>query len=145
MNRRHDGHVSIAAALKENPLIGDHTIAVLLFNYESKDRVQQMFSDLNRFVVKTSKSLDILYDKRDKIAADIVTDPGQVDFSAPVLKAKQANADAAFVYLNEDESGRILRELRPDIGFGLGVIDVKTQAVETPDIVAERILGMPRG
>jgi branched-chain amino acid transport system substrate-binding protein len=47
-----------------------------------------------------------------KIAADIVTDPAQVDFSAPVLKAKQANADAAFVYLNEDESGRILRELR---------------------------------
>jgi len=59
----------IAAALKENPQIGDHTIAVLLFNYESKERVQQMFSDLNRFVVKTSKSLDILYDKRDKISA----------------------------------------------------------------------------
>lgn len=58
----------IAAALKENPQIGDHTIAVLLFNYENKDRVQQMFSDLNRFVVKTSKSLDILYDKRDKIS-----------------------------------------------------------------------------
>jgi DNA sulfur modification protein DndB len=59
----------IAAALKENPTIGDHTISVLLFPYESKDRVQQMFSDLNRFVVKTSKSLDILYDKRDKISA----------------------------------------------------------------------------
>jgi branched-chain amino acid transport system substrate-binding protein len=47
-----------------------------------------------------------------KVAADIPTDPGQVDFTAPVLKAKQANADALFVYLNEDESGRILRELR---------------------------------
>lgn len=31
-------------------------------------RVQQMFSDLNRFVVKTSKSLDILYDKRDPLS-----------------------------------------------------------------------------
>jgi DNA sulfur modification protein DndB len=59
----------IAAALKENPALGDQTIAVLLFPYENKDRVQQMFSDLNRFVVKTSKSLDILYDKRDKISA----------------------------------------------------------------------------
>ncbi len=59
----------IAAALKDNPSIGDHTIAVLLFNYENKERVQQMFSDLNRFVVKTSKSLDVLYDKRDKISA----------------------------------------------------------------------------
>jgi ABC-type branched-subunit amino acid transport system substrate-binding protein len=29
-----------------------------------------------------------------------------------VLKAKQANADALFVYTNEDESGRVLRELK---------------------------------
>ena len=27
-----------------------------------------MFSDLNRFVAKTSKSLDILYDKRDELS-----------------------------------------------------------------------------
>jgi branched-chain amino acid transport system substrate-binding protein len=47
-----------------------------------------------------------------KVAADISTDPGQVDFSGPVLKAKQASADALFVYLNEDESARALRELR---------------------------------
>jgi DNA sulfur modification protein DndB len=59
----------IAAALKENPNIGDHTLSVLLFPFESRERVQQMFSDLNRFVQKTSKSLDILYDKRDKISA----------------------------------------------------------------------------
>lgn len=59
----------IAEALKDNPGIGDHTISVLLFPYENKDRVQQMFSDLNRYGQKTSKSLDILYDKRDKISA----------------------------------------------------------------------------
>ncbi|HEU5178825.1 MAG TPA: ABC transporter substrate-binding protein, partial [Burkholderiales bacterium] len=47
-----------------------------------------------------------------KVVADISTDPGQVDFSAPVLKAKQANADALFAYLNEEESARLLRELR---------------------------------
>ena len=47
-----------------------------------------------------------------KVAADIPTDPSQVDFSGPVLKAKQANADALFAYLNEDESARLLRELR---------------------------------
>jgi DNA sulfur modification protein DndB len=59
----------IAEALKNKPEIGDHTLSVLLFPWESKHRVQQMFSDLNRFVQKTSKSLDILYDKRDKISA----------------------------------------------------------------------------
>jgi branched-chain amino acid transport system substrate-binding protein len=47
-----------------------------------------------------------------KTIADVSTDQGQVDFSAPVLKAKQANADIAFVYLNEEESARALRELR---------------------------------
>jgi len=56
---------AIAAAIKENPALGEATIPVLLFPYENEVRVQQMFSDLNRFVVKTSKSLDILYDKRD--------------------------------------------------------------------------------
>jgi branched-chain amino acid transport system substrate-binding protein len=47
-----------------------------------------------------------------KVAADISTEPGQVDFSSAVVRAKGANADALFVYLNEDESARILRELR---------------------------------
>jgi branched-chain amino acid transport system substrate-binding protein len=47
-----------------------------------------------------------------KVVADISTDAGQVDFSAPVLKAKQSNADAIFVYTNEEEAARALRELR---------------------------------
>jgi branched-chain amino acid transport system substrate-binding protein len=47
-----------------------------------------------------------------KIAADISTDPGQVDFSGAVLKVKQSNADAVFVYTNEEESARALRELK---------------------------------
>lgn len=58
----------IAAAIRENPKIGEHTISVLLFPWETKDRVQQMFSDLNRYVQKTSKSLDILFDQRDDYA-----------------------------------------------------------------------------
>jgi branched-chain amino acid transport system substrate-binding protein len=47
-----------------------------------------------------------------KLVADISTDPGQLDFSGAVVKAKQANADALFVYSNEEESARALRELR---------------------------------
>jgi branched-chain amino acid transport system substrate-binding protein len=47
-----------------------------------------------------------------KIVGEISTDSGQVDFSAPVIKAKQTNADAMFMYINEDESARALRELR---------------------------------
>lgn len=50
--------------------------------------------------------------RRVAIAAAISTEPGQVDFSAPILKAKQSNADVLFVYLNEEESARALKELR---------------------------------
>ena len=85
----------IAEALKDNPSIGDHTISVLLFPYENKDRVQQMFSDLNRYGQKTSKSLDILYDKRDKISAATLASLDQVpvfrdltDKDSMSLKAK---------------------------------------------------------
>ena len=47
-----------------------------------------------------------------KVVADISTDPGQLDFSGAVLRAKQANADVLFAYSNEEESARLLRELR---------------------------------
>jgi DNA sulfur modification protein DndB len=60
----------IVRALKNGSAdLKQHTLSVLLFPWENTDRVQQMFSDLNRFVQKTSKSLDILYDKRDDVAA----------------------------------------------------------------------------
>jgi branched-chain amino acid transport system substrate-binding protein len=49
---------------------------------------------------------------RIKVVAEVSTDAGQVDFSAPVLKAKQVDPDVIFVYTNEEESARALRELR---------------------------------
>ena len=47
-----------------------------------------------------------------KVVADVSTEAGQVDFAADVDKVKASNADAAFVYLNEDESARILKEFK---------------------------------
>jgi len=47
-----------------------------------------------------------------KIVAEISTESGQVDFSAAVLRAKQSNAEGLFAYSNEEESARLLRELR---------------------------------
>ncbi|HVE48488.1 MAG TPA: ABC transporter substrate-binding protein [Casimicrobiaceae bacterium] len=47
-----------------------------------------------------------------KVVADVSTDPGQLDFSGAVLKAKQAGADVLFAYSNEEESARLLRELK---------------------------------
>jgi len=89
---------AIAEAIKLNPALGEEVISVLLFEYQSRDRVQQMFSDLNRFVKKTSKSLDILYDKRDKMSQIVIEVCNKVDLlqgmvdkdavSMPVRSAK---------------------------------------------------------
>lgn len=59
----------IVHALEKGVPIGKDTLSILLFPWETTNRVQQMFSDLNRYVQKTSKSLDILFDKRDELAA----------------------------------------------------------------------------
>jgi branched-chain amino acid transport system substrate-binding protein len=47
-----------------------------------------------------------------EIAADISTEVQQVDFAAEVLMMKDSGADAAFAYLHEEESARLLLELR---------------------------------
>ena len=47
-----------------------------------------------------------------KVGLDLSSDPGQLDFSSVVLKVKQSTADAVFAYTNEEESARLLRELK---------------------------------
>jgi branched-chain amino acid transport system substrate-binding protein len=88
------------------------------------------FPKLAKYIQGKAKTLAVIYQNNDfgkggrdtlvkllatgptKIISEVATDQGQVDFSAAVLKAKQANADALFVYLTEEESARALRELR---------------------------------
>jgi DNA sulfur modification protein DndB len=64
---------AIEEALKENPLLGQESISVVLFPWEDLDRVQQMFSDLNRTARTTSKSLNILYNHRDLMSQVALT------------------------------------------------------------------------
>jgi branched-chain amino acid transport system substrate-binding protein len=53
------------------------------------------------------------FEKRNiKVAADLSTESGQADFAADVIKVKGSGADAVFVYLNEEESARFLREAK---------------------------------
>jgi branched-chain amino acid transport system substrate-binding protein len=47
-----------------------------------------------------------------KVVADLSTEAGQADFAADVAKLKAAAPDAVFIYLNEEESARILKELK---------------------------------
>lgn len=56
---------AIEEALKECPEIGDETISVVFFVDVGLEHSQQMFSDLNKHVVRPNKSIGILYDRRD--------------------------------------------------------------------------------
>jgi branched-chain amino acid transport system substrate-binding protein len=49
-----------------------------------------------------------------KVIADISTEPAQVDFSADVVKLKDAKPDVVFVYTHEEESARFLKEAQKE-------------------------------
>ena len=88
------------------------------------------FPKIAKYINSKSKNLAIIYVNNDfgkggldtikkllegtstKIVAEVSTDSGAIDFSAAVIKVKQSNADAVFVYTNEEESARALREFR---------------------------------
>jgi branched-chain amino acid transport system substrate-binding protein len=88
------------------------------------------FPKLAKYITGRFKTIAVVYQNNDfgkggrdaifknlegssaKIVADISTEPGQVDFSSVVIRAKQANPDAVFIYLNEEESARALREFK---------------------------------
>lgn len=59
---------AIEAALKQDPSLGGETIAVVFFVDRGLARCQQMFADLNRYAVRPSRSLGLLYDHRDTTA-----------------------------------------------------------------------------
>ncbi len=63
-----------------------------------------------------------------RVAADVSTESGQVDFAADLFRLKNSGADAFFVYLNEEESARFL-------------IEAKKQGVTTPLIGETTLLG----
>ncbi|RLG24035.1 DNA sulfur modification protein DndB [Methanosarcinales archaeon] len=59
---------AIEKALEECPELGDETIAVVFYLDEDLRRSQQLFADLNKHAVRPTKSLGILYDRRDPLA-----------------------------------------------------------------------------
>ena len=59
---------AIEIALRETPDLGDETIAVVFFLDIGLKRCQQMFADLNRYAVRPSRSIGVLYDHRDEPA-----------------------------------------------------------------------------
>jgi branched-chain amino acid transport system substrate-binding protein len=67
-----------------------------------------------------------------KVLADDSTEAGQADFAADALKVKDANPDVVFIYLNEEESARILKELRK--------ADVKAPLVGETTLIGQKVI-----
>lgn len=66
---------AIEQALREDPDLGDETIAVVFFIDRGIQQAQQMFTDLNKHAVQPSPSLNVLYDHRDpkaKVIREVV-------------------------------------------------------------------------
>lgn len=59
---------AIEMALRDNPDLADESIAVVFFLDQGLERCQQMFADLNRYAIRPSKSLGVLYDHHDERA-----------------------------------------------------------------------------
>lgn len=59
---------AIEVALKKRPELGNETIAVVFFVDLGLEKSQQMFADLNRYAIRPTRSLNILYDHRDELA-----------------------------------------------------------------------------
>ncbi len=55
---------AIIEALEQRPELGHETIAVVFFLDIGLERCQQMFADLNRYAIRPSRSLGLLYDHR---------------------------------------------------------------------------------
>jgi branched-chain amino acid transport system substrate-binding protein len=67
-----------------------------------------------------------------KIAADVSTESGQVDFAADVVKMKASNADVMFIYTNEEECARVLREARKQ--------GVKQPIIGETNVISQKVI-----
>ena len=68
---------AISEAIKMNPALKHEHISVVFYQDEGLSRSQQMFSDLNRFAIKPTKSINILYNTREEssvIAKKVIDD-----------------------------------------------------------------------
>ena len=59
---------AIDAAIAEDESLREETISIVLYRDQGLQRSQQMFTDLNKHAVTTSKSLNTLYESKDPVA-----------------------------------------------------------------------------
>ena len=71
---------AIEAAIEEDETLGDETISVVIYKDQGLQRSQQMFTDLNKHAVTTSKSLNTLYESKEPDAIITKNVVNSIDF-----------------------------------------------------------------
>ena len=119
-------------ALKEDPDLGDETISCVIFLDFGLERRQQIFHDLNNFVSKPTKSLNLLYDHRSdgaEIARNVMNGAiifrGRTDAEKTSLAAKSLKA---FTFNAIDEA--VNKWMHPGKDNGLSAAQMSKRAIE---------------
>ena len=71
---------AIEAAMVEDDSLKDETISVVMYKDRGLQSSQQMFTDLNKHAVTTSKSLNTLYESKDRVAIITKNVINDIDF-----------------------------------------------------------------
>lgn len=71
---------AIDAAIAEDESLKDETISVVMYKDQGLQSSQQMFTDLNKHAVTTSKSLNTLYESKDRVAIITKNVVNSIDF-----------------------------------------------------------------
>lgn len=71
---------AIDAAIEEDSTLKEETISIVLYRDKGLERSQQMFTDLNKHAVTTSKSLNTLYESKEPVAIITKKLVNEIDF-----------------------------------------------------------------
>lgn len=64
---------AIQEAIEKKPALGSETISVVFYIDRGLKHSQQMFSDLNKHAIRPTRSLNILYNNRDKFSQSLIS------------------------------------------------------------------------
>ena len=98
---------AIKEAVENNPTLGQDKISVVFFEDLNLGKSQQMFADLNKHAVKPTKSLGILYDRRNDFAIFVVDMIKNIDVfhnKIEMEKTSVSNRSTKFFTLNGIEA-----------------------------------------
>ena len=84
-------HAAIRQAYEQRPDLRGEKIPIVFFADSGLKRSQQMFADLNKHVVKPTKSLGLLYDHRDQFSRFVVNLANDVGIFAGRTEMERTN------------------------------------------------------